>query len=305
MKTTVQILEVSQAEDGRKLLSFLQTRVGQNIPKGLFMRLVRTGQVRVDGKRCKPFDRVTVGQLVRIPPLSIEQKDSRQNGGELAIVFENEQMILLNKPAGLPVHPGTGWKDSLHTRLAVRFASSHFVPVPVHRLDKDTSGLLLCAKTHAFLRGMHACWPSVTKAYLCWVQGAWTHAGWKTIKTDMEKLPTSHGERVRVGSGKPAVTHVQAVSYVFSHTLLLVVLGSGRTHQIRVHLAENGFPIVGDGKYGIVGSRLLLHATALFWSGHRHAVLPDWPATHHVDPSVSDRVYSLLETAPAKEKRHD
>jgi 23S rRNA pseudouridine955/2504/2580 synthase len=304
MRTTVRTVTVSQEESGRKLLSFLQAHLEDSLPQGLFMRLVRTGQVRVDGKRCKPFDRVLAGQDVRIPPVTVQVKEARSGAPTntaVDIVAEDAEMLVLNKPAGLPVHPGTGWTDSVQTRLAARFQDAAFTPTPVHRLDRDTSGLLLCAKTHDFLRRMHANWADVTKAYLCRVHGEWSAAGWTTIRARLAKQDFGCGEKMAVGQGKDSVTHVHALVVTTSASLLLVVLGTGRTHQIRAHLASLGHPLVGDGKYGSGGESLRLHATVLAWPGHVFTTLPDWDEPHRVDPSLAEDITHRLTTAPLKE----
>lgn len=299
-RTSVQVVEVGREENGRKLISFLEARLG-SLPTGLLMRLVRTGQVRIDGRRCKPFDRVLTGQMVRVPPVNVERVDkpARDLPG-LQVVFENDEMIVIDKPAGLPVHGGTGWTDSVHDRLKGCFEGQAFVPVPVHRLDRDTSGLLLCAKTHDFLRSMHAAWPTLTKAYLCWVEGTWESTGWRTIVSKLAKAETARGEQVVSGQGKRAVSHVHPLLGDGQKSLLLVVLGTGRTHQIRVHLADLGHAIVGDPRYGR-GGGLLLHAAALSWPGHEFFVLPSWQGEFRIERICAQDMKDILATAPAKE----
>lgn len=306
MKTSVQLVIVHPEESGQKLLAFVRARLGQRIPEGLFMRVVRTGQVRIDGKRCKPFDRVLSGQTVRIPPVDIDEPIDISPAPELPLerIFENEEMVAVHKPSGLPVHGGTGWSDSLRDRVAAYPWGTPFVPVPVHRLDRDTSGVVLCAKTHACVRAMHALWPSVTKAYLCWVRGAWTWVGWQTFSDPLEKQQTARGERMVAGVGKEATTHACALDCRPESSLLLVVLGTGRTHQIRVHLAQAGYPILGDGKYGAPGARMLLHAAILHWSERTLICWPDWPTSYAVDPLLRERIPQLLLSAPAKEAAH-
>ena len=296
-RTAVQVVEVAPEENGRKLQSFLEARLG-SLPAGLVMRLVRTGQVRIDGRRCKPFDRVLTGQKVRIPPVNVERKGQvRQSLPGLEIVHEDRDMLVVNKPAGLPVHGGTGWTDSVHDRLK---GAQAFNPTPVHRLDRDTSGLLLCAKTHDFLRKMHEAWSTATKAYLCWVEGKWTFSGWRTVASDLAKAQTGSGEQVVSGQGKRAVSHVHALLATAERSLLLVVLGTGRTHQIRVHLADSGHAIVGDPRYGH-GGGLLLHAAYLSWPGHAFFVPPPWRDGFGIERGCAQDIMNILATAPAKE----
>ena len=298
-RTSVQVVEVGREENGRKLISFLEARLG-TLPAGFFMRLVRTGQVRVDGRRCKPFDRVLTGQKVRIPPVDVQRR--QEPAGVLPgidVVFENEEMLVIDKPSGLPVHGGTGWTDSVHDRLKSRHQGA-FVPVPVHRLDRDTSGLLLCAKTHDFLRAMHASWPTLTKAYLCWVEGEWAFSGWRTVVSDLAKVETGSGEQVVSGQGKRAVSHVHSLLKAPGRSLVLVVLGTGRTHQIRVHLADSGHAIVGDPRYGR-GGGLLLHAAYLSWPEHAFFVLPPWQEEFRIERECVQHIENILATAPAKE----
>lgn len=300
IRTTVQVVDVGPEENGRKLLSFLEARLGA-LPAGLLMRLVRTGQVRIDGGRCKPFDRVLAGQKVRIPPITIEErKDNAPLDTSLDIVHEDNAMLLLNKPQGLPVHPGTGWTDSVHDRIKVRYPDQVFAPTPVHRLDRDTSGLLLCARTHDFLRHMHAIWHLVAKGYLCWVQGNWQHVGWHTVESELGKQQTAQGEKMVSGSGKKAVSFVHAVQPGDRESLLLVVLGTGKTHQIRVHLADCGHPIIGDPKYGH-GHGLRLHAALLGWPEHEFRIAPAWAGAFEISEELMNKAQTLFASAPSKD----
>ena len=140
-------LQVTAAEAGQKLLQFLSRRFEE--PQSVLHRWIRTGQVRINGGRAKPFDRVELNDEIRVPPFAgagtkAERVPASSGGKELPpIVAETADVIVFCKPSGLPVHPGTGHTDSLTTRLEAAFAGSPFIPAPVHRLDRDTSGLLL------------------------------------------------------------------------------------------------------------------------------------------------------------------
>ena len=300
-RTSVQVVEVGREENGRKLISFLEARLG-SLPTGLLMRLVRTGQVRIDGRRCKPFDRVLTGQMVRIPPVNVErgEKPARDLPG-LQSVFENDEMIVIDKPAGLPVHGGTGWIDSVHDRLKGCFEGQAFVPVPVHRLDRDTSGLLLCAKTHDFLRSMHAAWPTLTKAYLCWVEGTWESSGWRTIVSKLAKAETGRGEQVVSGQGKRAVSHVHPLLTDGRKSLLLVVLGT-RGAPIR---SGSIWPILDmplSAIPGMAGAEGFCCTRPPFPGPDMNFfVLPSWRGEFRIERICAQDMKDILATAPAKE----
>lgn len=274
----VRHIQVSLQHDGRKLFSFVRAVVGP-LPQNLLLRLVRTGQIRVDGRRVAPFSRVVAGQVVRIPPVYPLREDSRVRAsgswGPLTVVYEDADVVVVDKPSGLPVHPGSGWQDALTVRLAARFP--HFAPIPVHRLDRDTSGLVLCARNHSTLRRLHAIWPWVRKGYLCWVEGLWRE-GETLLTMSLAKTGVPGQQKVQVGEGKSACTYVVPLVVGQKQSLLGVILGSGRTHQIRVHLAHVGHAIVGDGKYGRPGPQLMLHAAVLDAVPWQWRVLPVWPA---------------------------
>ena len=157
-------LTVSRAESGQKLLNFLQRRI--EAAAGELHKWIRSGQVRVNGGRSKAFDRVSEGDLVRVPPFAalkapgsaspVRPRPAFANafGGAaiLPVIYEDEDILVLNKPSGLPSQGGTGHADSVASLLAARFRHAEFVPAPVHRLDKDTSGLLIAGKSYAALR---------------------------------------------------------------------------------------------------------------------------------------------------------
>ncbi|GAU08853.1 RluA family pseudouridine synthase [Desulfoplanes formicivorans] len=283
-------ITIQPEESGQKILQLLQRRVGRDVPRSALMRVIRKGQVRVDGRRVKPFDRVSAGQDVRIPPFATREQPasslSDKSKSGLPVTFEDRDMLVLNKPAGLPVHPGTGWTDSVTTRLAALFPDAPFVPVPVHRLDKNTSGILLVAKTYTFLRFMQDQWQAgrVNKHYLAWVQGRWPYRERSRLTDDLAKSGRPGRERVRTGGGKRAVCEVVPAVVRPDLSLLKVRLLTGRTHQIRVQLASRGFPLVGDPKYGGPAHvSMLLHAWSLAWEGHCLTVLPSWTGRFRVD----------------------
>ncbi|WP_287043595.1 RluA family pseudouridine synthase [Desulfonatronospira sp. MSAO_Bac3] len=276
-KQTAQQCLVSATESGQKLFSYLKRRLGREFPGSGLMRLIRTGQVRVNSKRKKPYDRVYAGDTVRIPPHFPETGDDPQRAGELQIVFENPDFTVLDKPAGVPVHSGTSARrDNMVLRLRKHYAGADFSPALVHRLDKETSGLLLAAKNYAWLRRIQAMWKKnlVEKTYLAWVHGSWP-SRWvnlehRLIKT-FEKMQPSP-------EGRPALSRVRSIASSRDKTLVQIRIITGRTHQIRTQLSLSGHPVIGDGKYGKDSgyAEMYLHAYMLAWPGHVFCLPPGW-----------------------------
>lgn len=279
------MLTVSPAEAGQKLVQYLGRVLGNDLPGSVLMRWIRTGQVRVDGKRAKPFDRVDVGQAVRLPPFAeIPQNTQRVTPLDLTVLARTDAWLVIVKPVGLPVHPGSGWTDSVQTRLAQAFAGSAFVPCIAHRLDRDTSGVLLVARTHRALTSAHALFKSggAAKEYLCWVRGRWTLSGLGEPVEMLDRLeksgPEGREKMVRASGrdGKEARLRATPLVILPEHTLLAVRLFTGRTHQIRAQLSLRGHAIVGDAKYGGGTLPMLLHAWRLSVGEDVFACPPPW-----------------------------
>lgn len=361
----VQNIMVTPDEAGQKLLQFLQRRIGKGIPQTAIMRWIRTGQVRLNKGRVKPFDRVAAGDIVRIPPFESDPAEATtpapipsiadsgflpavtgrkatasspstplatsETGAEhrglarlspvapppltghhdiaerlaacgLTMAGIASGLLVLHKPAGLPVQTGTGHNDAVTTRLNRCFSGAPFMPTPAHRLDKDTSGLLLIATSYARLQALHALLRdehAIQKVYLAWVHGQWPEQAPLTLSDTLAKRETKHGERVvriddnasalsqrspdrhtnrikgdkakHEGTEQAASCTVYPILRTNGCTLLAISLHTGRTHQIRVQLAGRGYPILGDRKYG-EGTRknaqsdehgMLLHAWRL------------------------------------------
>lgn len=292
---------VSLEEAGQKLFQCLVRRLCEGDETSLH-RWIRTGQVRVNGKRTKAFDRLLAGDEIRLPPFAVllsSHNDSASNslvsglldasrtaGGTrtprsaysprslgLDILEHTDGILALYKPAGLPVQPGTGHSDSVTTRLHAHFAGTPFMPAPAHRLDRDTSGVLLIGTTYQSLRALTDAFAhrQTTKEYLCWCAGQWPHAESVTLHDVIAKTADAkNGERMRRvdkdNGGKDASLTVTPLRLGRHASLLHIELHTGRTHQIRIQLEFTGHPVAGDAKYGgrtamLTGAPgLLLHA---------------------------------------------
>jgi len=280
---------VTPEEAGQKLLQFLQRRLGREVPGSALLRIIRTGEVRVDGGRKKPFFRLAVGQEVRVPPLagvapapshenstmsSAEAKPETSLPG-LDILLETPGFVAVRKPAGLCSHAGTRHKDSVADRLKAMYAGAPFLPVLTHRLDKDTSGILLAAKSYTELRRLNDLFATggVSKTYLAWVDGVWPGEGPELMEDRLDRLELAAGQvqgRRKIlaaedGQGKSARAEARPLLRKRQATLLQVRLFTGRTHQIRVQLSLRGHPVISDSVYGrkVRGLPMLLHALCL------------------------------------------
>ena len=281
-------LTVSDEEAGQKMLQLLVRRLG--LAPSMLHRLLRTGQVRRNGSRVKAFDRVETGDSIRVPPFALRLVAAAEQGaGGLGpmreplpdIVAKLPGLLVLNKPAGLPVHPGSGHADSVAGRLAVHFAHLPFKPTPAHRLDKDSSGLLLAATSYERLRALHEAFArrELKKTYLAWVEGLWLEDGLCTLRDLLEKTGGPGREKVRSGRGRAALCEALCLRREEGRSLLCVNLLTGRTHQIRAQLSARGHPVCGDVKYGARPRRggLFLHAFSMeLPDGERFVCPPPW-----------------------------
>jgi 23S rRNA pseudouridine955/2504/2580 synthase len=282
----VSYVEAQEGDDGQRLDNFLLRTLGA-VPRSLVYRILRTGEVRVNGRRAKPAYRLAVGDRVRLPPLhdagrkedSAEAKapsKSLRDFVTAAVIHEDRDLIVVNKPSGVAVHGGSGVSFGVIEALRAVHPQLKELEL-VHRLDRETSGCLLVAKRRAILRDLHAQLRErrMQKRYLALVAGRWPF-GAKTIDLPLKTNLKQGGERVvRVHSaGQNAVTTFKPIEQFGKvATLLDVDLGTGRTHQIRVHAAHAGYPVAGDEKYGdrekdaklkAYGlSRMFLHAASL------------------------------------------
>jgi len=276
-RSGVRHLEVSPEEAGQKLLQFLARRLGPDVPGSLLLRLIRSGQVRVDSARKKPFDRLLAGQTVRLPPIRTTAPAPAPALPTLAILAQGPGWIAVAKPAGLPTQPGTGHTDAASTRLAAMFPGATFTPTPAHRLDRDTSGILLAGTSYQGLRSLQQAFAahSLRKLYLARVHGHLAPGQALTLHDTLTKSgPPGRQRTTTAASGKPALALARCLEASQETSLLEIDLRTGRTHQLRVQLASRNLPIVGDRKYGQPDNapRMMLHA----WS----VTLPDGTEVH-------------------------
>ncbi|HCY61727.1 MAG TPA: 23S rRNA pseudouridine(955/2504/2580) synthase RluC [Oxalobacteraceae bacterium] len=248
----VQLVTISPEEAGQRIDNFL-IRVCKGVPKSHIYRVLRSGEVRVNKGRIDQTYRLKEGDVVRIPPLRLADKPAQTApGAEFAILLEDEHMLVIDKPSGVAVHGGSGVSYGVIEQLRASRPQAKFLEL-VHRLDRETSGILLLAKKRSALTNLHEQMRegAFDKRYLALVQGDWQNHR-QHVKLPLFKYTTPDGERrVRVqADGQPSHTVFQLLRKYGPYTLLEADLKTGRTHQIRVHLSSSGFPILGDDKYG-------------------------------------------------------
>ncbi len=295
------IVEVTHAESGQKLLQFLERRLQGDVPRSAIMRWIRKGQVRVDKGRKKPFDRIQEGQNVRIPPYHADEPDTAKtthaDKPHLQIVHHENGLLVVNKPAGLAVHGGDGQVDSLVARLRNMFLNADFAPTLCHRLDRDTSGLLLAATSYGTLRTMNGLFASggVHKLYLAWVSGRWENPGTMLLEDRMEKKGRPGSEKMATGKGKTARAEIHPLLSDTKASLLAIRLITGRTHQIRVQLASRNHPVIGDNKYGTTTrTQLKLHCFCMQLPKLTFCQPPPWSGGWAVSESLQKEAQMLL-----------
>jgi 23S rRNA pseudouridine955/2504/2580 synthase len=300
----VRRVRVDAESDGQRLDNFL-LRLLKGVPKTHVYRVIRSGEVRLNKGRASADTRVSAGDEVRVPPVRLPERPARPAAParEFPILHEDEHLLAIAKPAGVAVHGGSGVSSGVIEQLRQSRPEARFLEL-VHRLDKETSGVLLLAKKRSALTALqdqfraHQGEKAIGKTYLALVRGAWP-TSLKVIDQALHKTLDAAGERqVRVvapdhGDGRRSITLVRSVRPLGAFSLLEIRLKTGRTHQIRVHLAHAGHPIVGDPKYGDFAlnrelargphrfARMFLHARELAFdhpaSGQRftlHAPLP-------------------------------
>ena len=302
----VQLIDIDADLAGQRIDNFL-FRQFKSVPKSRIYRALRDGEIRVNKKRTKHAYRLSEGDSLRLPPLRIAEKkvhrcsDQMLEQLERAIIFENKDMIVVNKPSGLAVHGGSGINSGLIEAMRQLRPDCKRLEL-VHRLDRDTSGCTMIAKKSSVLRFLHQQLREKTmqKHYLALVKGRWPKRKVQ-VNLALEKNILGGGERMVRPSpeGKPSKTAFAVVESLPLATLVKASPITGRTHQIRVHTQASGHPILGDSKYGVNADkawekslglqRLFLHAVEIEFR------LPDIDEPIHVKAPLPAELEQVLQ----------
>jgi 23S rRNA pseudouridine955/2504/2580 synthase len=314
-KSAIEMRTITEQEAGQRIDNLLM-RHFKTVPRSRVYRLLRKGEVRVNRKRVDAEYRVAAGDEVRLPPVRIDRSSepgrpssSLQELLERAVIYQDKHLLVIDKPSGVAVHGGSGMSHGVIE--ALRASRPRETLELVHRLDRDTSGCLAVARDRATLISLHALIreSGMHKTYLGLVSGSW-QLGTKRIDAPLATDDRRHGERhVRVAAaGKDSVSVFKPVQFFGSlATLMEIDIPTGRTHQIRVHAAFAGHPLLGDDKYGDRErnaefkrqglKRIFLHA---------HSIAFDWPGTgvpFHVSAPLPADLAAVIDTIGVKKRK--
>ena len=281
-KAGVRIETVGGDHDGQRVDNYLSARL-KGVPRSLVYRLIRTGQVRINGRRCKPASRLAEGDQVRIPPASVDERGEAVVSERVveqlgkSILYCDDDMLVVDKPSGMAVHAGSGLAWGVIDVLRKRFPGE-FLEL-AHRIDRETSGCLVLARNGKALGRLSEQFRDgrVDKRYLCLLDGVLPQA---VVEVDapLARIPAGKDRQVRVSpEGKPALTRFSLLQAFPAASYVEAELFTGRTHQIRVHAQHLGLPLAGDRRYADRESvkrwraaglkRLFLHAHAIRLEG--------------------------------------
>jgi len=306
-KARATTLEVGEEAAAQRVDNFLLRHL-KGVPKSHVYRVLRSGEVRVNSGRVKPEYRLQPGDRVRVPPIRVSQEQKpKAKPAEFPLVHEDGALLVVDKPSGVAVHGGSGVSYGVIESLRASRPQAKYLEL-AHRLDRDTSGLLVVAQKRGALVELHRMLRDgeVEKVYLAVVRGAW-EGGPRELRESLHKYVDAKGER-RVAvreDGVKAVTRVRVLKKSADFSLLEVRLLTGRTHQIRVHLAHAGHPVLGDGKYGDFElnrrlekqgvRRLLLHASRLAF---HHPLTKERLELHSPLPAEMQKFIEKIGTVP-------
>lgn len=312
----VQLVTIDENNDGQRLDNFLIGYL-KGVPKTWVYRVLRKGEVRVNKGRSKPAQRLQIGDVVRIPPVRQGERQTALPPRQLidlidgSICYEDNSIIVINKPAGVAVHGGSGLSHGVIEILRAARPGAPFLEL-AHRLDRETSGCLMLAKKRSTLTRLQELQRAgrIEKRYLALLSGRIRKGAWRADLPLMKNMLKSGERVVRVDPlGKVAVTHFKVVRRFADASLVEATLETGRTHQIRVHAAANGSAILGDPKYGDEAAnrhfrelglrRLFLHAASLRFDAI------DTAGEIHVEAPLPRELQGILEKLDEQEVRTD
>ncbi len=295
---------VLPGREGQRIDNYLFKQL-KGVPKGLIYRLLRTGKIRVNGKRVKQTYRLQEDDEVKIPNIDITENRVAKISETVKqkinnnIIYEDQNVIVINKPAGLAVHPGSKVAYGVIEVLRELRSNTEFLEL-VHRLDRDTSGCLLVAKNKITLNELHELLRAkkIDKKYLLLVKGEWD-LGVVNIDTPLQTRGYDAEADDAKNSWKEAYTTFKPKAFYNGFSLLTAHIETGRTHQIRIHAAQSGYPIVGDSKHGDFAfnreckkmglKRMFLHAAEISYQ------LSDMPEVNRVKAPLSDELTTFIE----------
>ncbi|AHG60039.1 23S rRNA pseudouridine(955/2504/2580) synthase RluC [Buchnera aphidicola] len=278
----VSIIYINEDMMNQRIDNFMHNRF-KNVPKSMIYRIIRTGKIRINKKRIQPYYKLNIGDILRIPPIKISYNFKNNifplKDAEIllnSILYEDNDLLIINKPSGIAVHGGSGFNFGVIEYFRKLRPLNKFLEL-VHRIDRETSGVLILAKKRTCLTSLHEQLreKKIKKEYLALVHGLWPIHRKKIVNSLLKTKLQNKQKKVLIDPlGKPSETYFKIKKQFSSSTLLSIIPKTGRTHQIRVHTAHIGHPIIFDKRYGesyldiniknkININRLLLHSAAI------------------------------------------